>query len=203
MASIEQSLRALRDVQGTHGSFVVTTTGALVARDLPIVFDGDLFSEVGPRVARLYDTLESGEEPMDACLLRFAEHKLYVRKLSSGIIGILSSVGINMPALRMVANLVIRRINDDVSRAAALVPPAQPIPLAPSGSAQSHGDALDTPASAGSVRNAPHNAFLAAGDRGSTPPSPTPPPVRPQDGRDPAATVSERHVRMYRGRRVD
>ena len=44
--TIAESLRMLRDVEGVHGSFVVSTNGELVDSDLPAVFDGHLLGEV-------------------------------------------------------------------------------------------------------------------------------------------------------------
>jgi predicted regulator of Ras-like GTPase activity (Roadblock/LC7/MglB family) len=193
MTGIEEILRALRDVQGVHGSFVITGWGALVARDLPSAFDNQLFAEVGPRIARLHETFLSGGEELDACVLRFSEHKLYLRKMTSGLIGILSAVAVNMPALRMVSNLVIRRVDPEVTKFTALpqsaaltAPPPAAIVASP---AQSLATSFDLPP--------------------SSRPTPTNPSVSRQgvvalDGRDPAApTASERHVHMYRGRRVE
>ncbi|MGD0676012.1 MAG: hypothetical protein ABSC94_11365 [Polyangiaceae bacterium] len=114
MPRIEDTLRNLRDVQGVNGSFVIAGSGVLIARDLPAIFDGDLFSEVGPRITRLYETFLSGGEELDACMIRFSEQKLYLRRMTWGVIGILCNVGVNLPALRMVANLVIRRVDPEV-----------------------------------------------------------------------------------------
>ena len=187
--SIDETLRALRDVQGVHGSFVITIWGALVARDLPSAFVSQLFSEVGPRIARLYETFLSGGEEMDACVLRFPEHKLYLRKMSAGLIGILSAVDVNMPALRMVSNLVIRRVDPEVARSTASLPPV--IAATPSAPAVVPVASLPPPAAPAS-RPAP---TVTTGPR---------PSIVPQDGRDSAAPVaSDRHVRMYRGRRVE
>jgi predicted regulator of Ras-like GTPase activity (Roadblock/LC7/MglB family) len=107
--AIEETLRSLRDVQGVYGSFVVAGSGALVARDLPAVFDSDVFAEVGPRLVRLFETFLADGEDLDSAMLRYAEHKLYVRKMTWGVIGVLSTVAVNLPALRMVANLVVRK----------------------------------------------------------------------------------------------
>ncbi len=96
MGTITNSLRMLRDVEGVHGSFVVAMSGSLVDSDLPAVFDSDLLGEVGPRVARLYETFFSGGGDLETCVIRYAEHKLYVRKMTWGIIGVLSSVDINL-----------------------------------------------------------------------------------------------------------
>src|SRR5579862_7118264 len=117
MASIEDSLRSLRDVPGVYGSFVLAGSGALIARDLPDVFDGNLFAEVGPRMTRLWETLLSAGDELDACVLRYLEHKVYVRRMTWGLIGVISGVTVNMPALRMVANLIVRRIDPEVTPA--------------------------------------------------------------------------------------
>jgi predicted regulator of Ras-like GTPase activity (Roadblock/LC7/MglB family) len=191
MSVIAQALRALRDVQGTHGSFVVTLTGALVARDLPELFDGELFAEVGPRVARLYDTFQSGGEVMDGCVLRYTEHKLYVRKMHAGLIGVLSSIGINMPALRMVVNLAARRIDPELARF-PFDPAEQPAIDAPRKES-----ARPPPLSKTTSRPTP--AFSPA--EGLDPFGQTA--VTAQDGRDSAPPVSDRHVHIYRGRRVE
>src|SRR5580692_2142930 len=138
MPTISGYLRMLRDVDGVHGSFVVAGSGMLVDSDLPSVFDAEVLGEVGPRVARLYETFFSGGGDMETCVLRYAEHKLYIRRMTWGIIAVLSTVGVNLPALRMVANLVIRRIdpeiaviaNNGVSPASKTLPspPPQPSP---------------------------------------------------------------------------
>jgi hypothetical protein len=187
MPSIEGTLRALRDVQGVYGSFVIAGTGALVARDLPAVFDGDLFAEVGPRITRLYETFLSGGEELDACVMRYSEHKIYLKKMTWGLIGIISGVSVNMPALRMVVNLVVRRIDPEV--AGSLRPPP----------------AMAQPAASGP------EFFPSRSMVSPVPPSRQPPErvegpaastVQPQDGRDSSPPASDGHVRMYRGRRV-
>jgi predicted regulator of Ras-like GTPase activity (Roadblock/LC7/MglB family) len=201
MQPIEEALRALRDVQGVHGSFVITLSGALVARDLPSAFDNQLFAEVGPRIARLHETFLSGGEDLDACILRFAEHKLYIRKMTAALIGVLSGVGVNMPALRMVSNLIIRRVEPVIASFGAK-PPPPPLTAAPA-------PPLAIPLAT--------IAMLGPGAP-SPPPSPSSDPwaldsaptngvsgrhsVIPEDGRDPVPPANDRHVRMYRGRRV-
>jgi predicted regulator of Ras-like GTPase activity (Roadblock/LC7/MglB family) len=128
-ANIEDTLRSLRDVQGVQGSFFVAESGELIARDLPAIFDRDLFSELGPRIARLYEVFLTGGDEMDGCVIRYAEQKLYLRRTTVGLIGILLGVTVNMSALRMVANLVIRRLDPEAGRGS--IPPASQ-PPAPS-----------------------------------------------------------------------
>ncbi len=202
MAGIEQSLRTLRDVQGVYGSFVIASTGALVASDLPAAFDGDLFEEVGPRVVRLYETFLSGAEELDACMLRFAEHKIYLRKMTWGVIGILSQVAVNMPALRMVANLVIRKIDPDVVPS---LRPTLPVPVVET--------VALTPAPVPALPLVSLRSTVRSFERQSAPPAPpapaaeppppaAPPPLSKFPSEPPPASSPNRQVRMYRGRPV-
>jgi hypothetical protein len=178
MGKIEETLRALRDVEGVYGGFVIARTGALVASDLPAIFDADLFDDVGPRIIRLWETFRSGGEELDGCVLRYAEHKLYLRTMAWGLIGVLSAGAVNQPALRMVVNLVIRRVDPEVvpSLRPTLPPPAPPAPVAK----------LPTPL-APPVRPVSH---------------PPEPPASPPWEEGESAPLSGRHVRMYRGRPV-
>ena len=103
-------LSTLRDVDGVEGAFVISDEGELVDKDLPAMFDAQLFSEVGPRIVRLKDTFASGGDDMDSCVIRFADFKLYIRAMQRGFLCILSTVGVNMPALKMGVQLAQRRI---------------------------------------------------------------------------------------------
>src|SRR5260370_8812315 len=82
MGSIDQSLRTLRDGEGVYGSFVIASSGTLISRDLPAAFDNEVFSEVGPRVTRLYETFASGGQELDSVMLRNEEHNLYLRQMT-------------------------------------------------------------------------------------------------------------------------
>jgi hypothetical protein len=180
MASIEEMLRTLRDVEGVYGSFVIAGTGGLVASDLPAVFDAALFDEVGPRITRLYETFRSSGEELDGCVLRYAEHKLYLRAMTWGLIGILSAVAVNKPALRMVANLVIRRIDPEVVPSLRpMRPPSAPPPSAPLAK--------------------PHVPPTPPARPASAHPQP---PAAAKEGRDSSPPTSARQTRMYRGRPV-
>ena len=184
MAKIEETLRALRDVDGVYGSFVIARSGALVASDLPAIFDAPLFDEVGPRLTRLYETFRSGGEELDGCVLRYAEHKLYLRAMAWGLIGILSAVAVNKPALRMAVNLVVRRIDPEVvpSLRPPLPPSMPPLPPLPPSFAKGL-----TPTPLPSASSPPDAAAVAAAHRAS--------PSEP-------GAPSGRQVRMYRGRPV-
>lgn len=185
MGTIVEHLRMLRDVQGVYGSFVVAETGALVDRDLPAAFEEGLFTDVGPRIARLFETFVSGGRDMETCMLRYAEHKLYVRKMTWGIMAVLSSATVNLPALRMVANLVVRRIDPEI------------VPLLARRSSSS--PPVPTPAPAAVKSTAPPVPSGAPKPRTSAPP-PVAVPIDVVDATDLAPPGSDRQVRMYRGR---
>jgi len=107
---IRASLVALKDVYGIAGSFVVARGGYVVARELPAMFDDLTLTEAGTRLALLQETFAAVGDRLDSAVLRFADHKIYVKPLSAGALCIVTVGGVNMPVLRMAANLVARRI---------------------------------------------------------------------------------------------
>jgi predicted regulator of Ras-like GTPase activity (Roadblock/LC7/MglB family) len=108
---ISQVLAAMRDVDGVHGSFVVTKAGALAGKDLPAMFDDAVLTEVGRRIARLNEGLSAGGQNFDNCVMRFADHKLYLRSVPNGFLCVLSTNGVNTPALKMALTLTSRRVD--------------------------------------------------------------------------------------------
>jgi predicted regulator of Ras-like GTPase activity (Roadblock/LC7/MglB family) len=125
--SIRPILSSLRDVAGVEGAFLLAGDGALVDKDLPAMFDAELFREVGPRVVRLRETFASIGDEMDTCTIRFADFKLHIRAIQRGFLCILSSIAVNMPALRMGVLLAQRRILAELEPrgpVSALPPPA-------------------------------------------------------------------------------
>lgn len=144
--SIAQSLAALRDIQGVHGSFFVSPAGRLVSKDLPSVFDEALFAEVGPRIVRLQETLTSTGDEVDMCLLRYAEHKLFVRPTVTGSLCVLMADSVNLPALKMAVNLAARRVNSELTGVGEL-PPSPPPSTRPPPAAPSPSSAPPAPAS--------------------------------------------------------
>jgi predicted regulator of Ras-like GTPase activity (Roadblock/LC7/MglB family) len=123
---ISQVLAAMRDVDGVHGSFVVTKSGALAGKDLPAMFDDAVLTEVGRRIARLNEGLSAGGQDFDNCVMRFADHKLYLRSVPNGFLCVLSTNGVNAPALKMALTLTSRRVDPMIAE-----PPAGALELAP------------------------------------------------------------------------
>ncbi len=127
------SLKALRDVDGVIGSFVVDAEGALVARDLSQLFADDVLSDVGPRIRRMADGLsESGDAP-NSVILHFKDHKLWLRPIDDATLCVLGAPQVNRPALRMALTLIARRIAAQLPAERASNPPpavaAAPSPL--------------------------------------------------------------------------
>ncbi len=160
-AQMHASLVTLKDVYGITGSFVYARSGHLVARELPSMFDDAALSEAGSRLTRLQETFASVGNKLEVAVLRYREHKVYVKTLPAGALCIISNGGVNMPALRMAASLVGRRIApvlDQVADDPALArsvpaieaPPAAPPPtearppaLAPPGMRRFRGRAVE------------------------------------------------------------
>lgn len=123
-------LVGLRDIEGIIGSFVVSSDGGLVGRDLPSVFDDETLAGVAPRLIRLRDGIAGDSSEPAALVLRYAEHKIHIRSAGSGVLCVLSDPKVNMPALRVGMKLVARRVaplaeHGTVIQASS--PPAPPV----------------------------------------------------------------------------
>lgn len=117
---VTAALATLRDVAGVAGSFVFQADGSLVAREIHAMFDDGALAEAAQRLARLRETFAAVGDELDLAVIRFQDHKLYLKMLadggaSPGALCILAEAGVNMPALRMAANLVARRIGGVVA----------------------------------------------------------------------------------------
>jgi len=122
------SLGTLKDVAGIMGSFVFTEDGRLVAREIPPLFDDTSLVEAGGRLTRLRETFAAIGDHLEVAVVRFRDHKLYLKVLGPGMLCIVAEGGVNMPALRMAANLVGRRIVPALERATQEPTPAIPAP---------------------------------------------------------------------------
>lgn len=110
--SLGRTLEALRDVDGTLGSFLVNADGDLVFADLPAELL-DSARQAGPRLARLRDALALSEGDVSACNLRFAHTKLSFAPAAGGLLAVLASLNVNDSSLRTALNLARRRIVPD------------------------------------------------------------------------------------------
>lgn len=125
-----QVLGTLRDVEGVQGSFVLSTRGELLARDLPAVLDDGLFAVVGPRILRFHYALTAQGEDLCQVVLRFAQHRLEVRPGASGFVCVLCDVNTNAAALRMAMALVARGLEPVLEGRTHAAPATLPAQLA-------------------------------------------------------------------------
>jgi predicted regulator of Ras-like GTPase activity (Roadblock/LC7/MglB family) len=132
---ITTALATLRDLPGINGSFVFGGDGRLVAREIHAMFDDVALAEASERLARLRETFAAVGDELDLAVMRFQDHKLFLKVLPSGVLCILAESSVNMPAVRMAANVVGRRIAADLTNAVTVpaVPSEAPLPtVAPS-----------------------------------------------------------------------
>ena len=125
------SLATMKDVGGVMGSFVCTPNGRLVAREIPAMFEDGVLAEAGSRLVRMREAFAAGGDEVEAGVVRFRDHRVYLRSVGDSLLCILAEGSVNMAALRMAANLVARRIAPTVARA-QLEPFPQPDGSGPS-----------------------------------------------------------------------
>ena len=142
------SLATLKDVGGIAGSFVCTPNGRLVAREIPALFDDGALEEAGSRLVRMREAFAAGGDDLDVGVVRFRDHRIYLKAVGDSLLCILAEGAVNMPALRMAANLVGRRIAPAVARLEAEPPPPSPPPGPPPRAAPPAPAAARAPAAA-------------------------------------------------------
>ena len=120
---VRMSLAALKDVAGIAGSFVCTTSGRLIAREIPALFEDAVLAEAGSRLLRIGETFAASGDTLEFAVVRYGENRLYLKEVAGGMLCIVVAGEVNMPALRMAANLVGRRIAPAVARAETELPP--------------------------------------------------------------------------------
>jgi predicted regulator of Ras-like GTPase activity (Roadblock/LC7/MglB family) len=124
------ALATLKDVDGVVGSFVCTPNGRLVSREIPAMFDDGGLAEAGSRLIRFREAFAAGGDDLEVGVIRFEDHRIYMKVVGNSMLMILVQGAVNMPALRMAANLVGRRIGPAVTQAETEPLPA-PVESAP------------------------------------------------------------------------
>lgn len=119
---VRSSLATLKDVAGIAGSFVCTQSGRLIAREIPALFEDAVLAEAGSRLLRIGETFAASGDELEVAVVRYGENRLYLKSIAGGMLCIVVAGPVNMPALRMAANLVGRRIAPAVSRAQSELP---------------------------------------------------------------------------------
>jgi predicted regulator of Ras-like GTPase activity (Roadblock/LC7/MglB family) len=124
------TLQTLRDLDGILGSFLVADSGTVVAQDLPAYF-GTAAADIGPRAQRLQEALSLSQGEVNQCVLRYGPHKISLRPVNGGLLTIVASSDINLPALRMAANLVAKKLPPLASLEGSSHEEPSPSPSAP------------------------------------------------------------------------
>lgn len=101
------ALNSLRDIEGVYGSFVLDASGALIARDLPPVFDDSTLIGTGARILRLWDVV-SEDSPSEYAMVEFAEYSMFIRRAGAGCLCVIMPGQVNVLALRVASQWVAR-----------------------------------------------------------------------------------------------
>ncbi|MFN2427256.1 MAG: hypothetical protein ABR587_12505 [Candidatus Binatia bacterium] len=142
--TIQKTLLALKDVQGTRGSFVVNGDGALLAMEMPSLFDASMFGELGPRIERFSETFAALGDEMESCLVRFSDHLVCIKQFAKGgALCVLSEASVNLPALRMAMNLAHKRLAAEIATAKPVGIEEAPAAIAPEVAAPVVAEAVD------------------------------------------------------------
>ena len=122
---VRASLATLKDVGGITGSFVCTGSGQLVAREIPALFEDGVLAEAASRMIRISETFAANGDELETAVARYGDNRIYLKAIAGGLLCVVVAGPVNMPALRMAANLVGRRIGSAVARVQA-DPPQKP-----------------------------------------------------------------------------
>ena len=107
---LEGALGSLLEIAGVEGSFLFSPEGDLTAWDMPAVLEEQTLEEVTARTSRLADAFQSIGRRLDGAVVRFSEHLLCLRTGPRGTLCVLARPQVSLPALRMAARLIFRRL---------------------------------------------------------------------------------------------
>jgi len=118
---IRIKLRALRDIEGLLGSFLIGDRGLVFGRDVTSACTTDVLSTVGSRLQQLCDAFVSADigGAFESTTLYFAQYKLHIRALGSLFLIAIATSDVNVPALKMAMNLVGRQLLNDLGSPSA------------------------------------------------------------------------------------
>ena len=129
-ADVHSALTALRDIEGVLGSFLLDANGALLARDLPPLFDALALHRASVHLSRLRAALELDGSAFESCVARFGPHLLMLRAADENTLCVLCPHGTNMPAVHMSATLIARRLASGAALSRLSMPSAPAADLA-------------------------------------------------------------------------
>lgn len=115
--TIALRLRTLRDIDGVLGSFVISSRGELLGRDVTAACGSDVLALVGGRLQQLCNAFVSADigGPFESTTLYFPQYKLHIRAFANLYIVAVVSAEVNLPALRMAMNMLGRQVMTDLA----------------------------------------------------------------------------------------
>ena len=111
MDAVHQLLSSISEMDGIWATFLLSRTGELLLWDVPRIIREDVLDSVALPLGRLREVLGRGEPQIDFCVLRFSEHRLCLHATAEGMLCVLASPTVNLPALKMAATITLRRLN--------------------------------------------------------------------------------------------
>ena len=104
-----------------------------------------MLAEAGTRLLRMGEAFAAAGDDLDMAVVRYGDQRVYLKWLSGGLLCVVVTGRVNMPSLRMGANLVCRRISAAVAHAHAASLPAPVVESAPEQSALNAGPPAPSP----------------------------------------------------------
>lgn len=106
----QRALTSLLGMAGVEGTFLVNSTGAVEASNLPAAIDDDVLDEASTKLARLRQAFATAGHQLDFCTVRFAGYKLCIKASGLGTICVLTRPDVNVAALRLALKLMLNQL---------------------------------------------------------------------------------------------
>ena len=126
---VERALALLRDVPGIEGSFLVDSTGTLVARDAAMGLPEWLLAGAATRLATLVESSEDAFEAPRELTLVFGDRSIMVRISAPYLLALLVTPAASMEAVRLASNAALRQIVRSLAAQASTPLPATAAPV--------------------------------------------------------------------------
>lgn len=129
---MQSVLTALKDIPGVVGSFVLSSQGGLIAREMPAIYPDSTFPELGRRLASVSEAMETQVSTVQDLLLKFEGYWLFVRRTTQGFLSILTTETVNFPALKMASNVALKQVAEKLAAVSAVpLAPVEVVPIEP------------------------------------------------------------------------
>ncbi len=108
------TLLAFKDIPGVFGSFIFWPDGTLAARDMPSIYQDDVFAEIGRRLNGIADAVDPQVPGLSEMLVKFDAYWLLSRRTPHYTLNVLAEENVNYPALKMATNVAMRHLAEKV-----------------------------------------------------------------------------------------